>query len=824
MAVGGIFLTATEARNNSKSDIILNQEVRTLEYNILINRDLGFYECTVSDGTPMTASSFTSALNFTVDAGANTLSCTDHGLGTGDILTVTSTVNLPPPLATATYYYAIYVDQDTIKLASSLANAKANVPISLDLTQGVVQVNLSGQGSGYFAAPTVHFSGGNPSQSATAVSTLLTYGSLANIILTTSGSGYTDVPSVSVDNVGSGATAGSVYFKVVDVTIAGAGSGYANGTYTCVVVTGTGSPHATLGVTVTGNVVSGVTIATAGNYDSLNLPTNPVSVSGLFGGGGATFNLNYGLYQIDLASGGLDYTDIPKVTISGGGGSGAQASVTFSGSSVDSFVVTDPGTNYTSPPTIDVTTGSGAIAQVELAPTSIGLLNLTSGGAGYTATPVVSLDPQGTGATPGTVAFTVVSASIVSGGSNYVVGDQLVVSGGVGSQCIISVDTVNSSGTITSWTIYDGGSYTSLPSPTANHLLGGSGYGATTNLSFGIESIAVLTGGTGYVVPPTVVITSVDGSNAKARAVLTGNSVSEIVIINSGTGYTTSPTIYFTAGQGASASALLTPTSVQSISMDNNGSGYTTASVTITGGGGVGATASANIVGGSINSISMISNGSGYTSTPTVTITGDGVNAAATANLSSTSVASITLEDGGENWVAPAIVTISGGTATAISALTSTSITRINVLNGGSDYSVDPIISLSDGALQFGTPVEPVIDTVRSYGVGYVTVTDPGVGYTSTPDVTLSAPPTGTTATANAVLGNGQGEFSLQKYFSSQDYYKVFKGYTPSSSLYVRPMTEQMNKVITYFTDLGYTITRSTNSTTNTTFGWTIKW
>jgi len=34
----------------------------------------------------------------------------------------------------------------------------------------------------------------------------------------------------------------------------------------------------------------------------------------------------------------------------------------------------------------------------------------------------------------------------------------------------------------------------------------------------------------------------------------------------------------------------------------------------------------------------------------------------------------------------------------------------------------------------------------------------------------------------------------------------------------------QMNKVITYFTDLGYSIERRTNSTTGDTFNWHISW
>ena len=39
-----------------------------------------------------------------------------------------------------------------------------------------------------------------------------------------------------------------------------------------------------------------------------------------------------------------------------------------------------------------------------------------------------------------------------------------------------------------------------------------------------------------------------------------------------------------------------------------------------------------------------------------------------------------------------------------------------------------------------------------------------------------------------------------------------------------RQKTLQMNKVVQYFSDLGYTIDRQTNSTTQTTFQWVIAW
>jgi hypothetical protein len=66
-----------------------------------------------------------------VSAAANTLSVTAHGLATGDMLKVSSTLTVPTGLTAGTIYYAIKVDADTIKLATSLLNAKLGTAIDI---------------------------------------------------------------------------------------------------------------------------------------------------------------------------------------------------------------------------------------------------------------------------------------------------------------------------------------------------------------------------------------------------------------------------------------------------------------------------------------------------------------------------------------------------------------------------------------------------------------------------------------------------------------------------------------------------------------------
>lgn len=92
--------------------------------------------CTVSGtgtNTQVTAAAtpLASGADSDVNATLDTITITSHGLSTGLVGQLTSTGTLPAGLATATNYYVIVVDTNTIKLASSLANAKAGTAIDI---------------------------------------------------------------------------------------------------------------------------------------------------------------------------------------------------------------------------------------------------------------------------------------------------------------------------------------------------------------------------------------------------------------------------------------------------------------------------------------------------------------------------------------------------------------------------------------------------------------------------------------------------------------------------------------------------------------------
>lgn len=88
----------------------------------------------------------------------------------------------------------------------------------------------------------------------------------------------------------------------------------------------------------------------------------------------------------DIKNRGSGYTSA-SVTFSGGGGSGAVATVVVSGGKIMDIVITNSGSNYTSIPTMSVTgNGTGAAVSAKVGITEV---SISSGGSGYTIAPIV---------------------------------------------------------------------------------------------------------------------------------------------------------------------------------------------------------------------------------------------------------------------------------------------------------------------------------------------------------------------------------------------------------------------------------------------------
>jgi autotransporter-associated beta strand protein len=168
----------------------------------------------------------------------------------------------------------------------ALINSSAN-PASLD--GGLISsVNVTSGGSGYSSPPTVSFSGGGGS------------GAAAEALL-----GLTDA-SITVDN---------------------GGSGYDLPPY--VIITGGGGSGATAVAILTGDVVTSITVTSPG-WGYTSAPT--ITLIPQSAGSGATASANANNFTVSgvrVTAAGSGYISAPTVSFSGGGGSGAAASVNF---------------------------------------------------------------------------------------------------------------------------------------------------------------------------------------------------------------------------------------------------------------------------------------------------------------------------------------------------------------------------------------------------------------------------------------------------------------------------------------------------------------
>ena len=150
-----IFISATEARQSAFAETIVHAEGRTIEDAILAAINAGYYETTVSTGTTMTINQSTPLIISAIDTTKNTITMLSHPYKTGDTITVSSNGDFPVPLAPAIYYYVIYVDRNTIRLASSYSNAIQPIPIAISLSSsgsGTITASLYPPSQDYYNA------------------------------------------------------------------------------------------------------------------------------------------------------------------------------------------------------------------------------------------------------------------------------------------------------------------------------------------------------------------------------------------------------------------------------------------------------------------------------------------------------------------------------------------------------------------------------------------------------------------------------------------------------------------------------------------------
>ena len=190
--------------------------------------------------------------------------------------------------------------------------------------------------------------------------------------------------------------------------------------------------------------ITSVAITNAGKeYDAASPPV--ISITG-GGGSGATASVvvNGSISEVTVTAGGSGFTSSPLVSIVGGGGSGAAATAIITKGVVSRILINSGGTGYTSQPAITIVGGGGtgatATAQVR---GPIQSVSVDTGGASYTTTPSVTLS-SGSGAVAQAIVQNgrIISIAIISAGTGYTTAPTIGIQGdGFGAVARATIDT-----------------------------------------------------------------------------------------------------------------------------------------------------------------------------------------------------------------------------------------------------------------------------------------------------------------------------------------------------------------------------------------------
>jgi hypothetical protein len=183
-------------------------------------------------------------------------------------------------------------------------------------------------------------------------------------------------------------------------------------------------------------------------------------------------------------------------------------------------------------------------------------LTFNNGAQECTLTSITASPSSGSGFI-GSVRMSVDTLRLNSIGTNYYPGDRLTLTGGTiasgGGACIVEVlSTLTTPGAIVTFRIISSGSYSVLPGATgvgaaittsgAPGGIGSIGAGATFNITYKVNSVAIVNGGTGYSLVSVRVIGG-GGAGAFGTAVVSSGAVSSITITDQGSGFTSIPTL-----------------------------------------------------------------------------------------------------------------------------------------------------------------------------------------------------------------------------------------------------------------------------------------
>lgn len=361
--------------------------------------------------------------------------------------------------------------------------------------------------------------------------------------------------------------------------------------------------------------------------------------------------------SLSLVTGGSGYSDPPAITISGGGGQGAEAVAMMAGTRVESVFITNGGTGYTSEPAVVISGNAAATARVysgPLRPASFFRSRFND---------MYAIDGMGRGLRWNGSDGRMQPIGIARPST----GPSVSAITGTSSNGIGSIDILRS-----------GAGYSSVPAVT---LTGGSPTTQATALATvkggHVASVRVTNPGAGYSSAPKVAFAGGCAAGCKLSVGVVG-SLYDMQILAGGTGYTAAPTVTLSSAQGltqANAVATVIDGSIVSVAVMAAGTGATTTGVTaaVTGGGGSGASLRP-VMRYSVKAVTVTTAGTGFYATPTITFQPNPADtsfsaAAATSTINdSGNVTGVTVTSGGV-YTLPPTAEILDGTAIATASM-----------------------------------------------------------------------------------------------------------------------------------------------------------
>lgn len=512
---------------------------------------------------------------------------------------------------------------------------------------------------------------------------------------------------------------------------------------------GTGSPFVAKINEVGGGSIDTVDI-TANGYgysvgDSVTVDnssggTGFAAVVDAIDGQNASLALTFELDNVQIANGGDSFAVGDIIYLSDGSYPIESLPTIFTVSSINSTLALNKivvnsggyGYHYTKLALLDTTANAlvaGFAATATVQNGVITAINITSYPSLSHSTLKVLANGDGATASATTSGGAVNSISVLNGGFNYVNPVVTINTSSIPTRLASITATKDANGTITGFTIVDGGAgYGASVTVTITEMVG-AGFSATAianNTNTGpITGLTITNRGT-YTKLPTCfgapyILKSV-GSLYNALTIPTGTTltipngtfvqiggrlgnglvmnlkyrIKSAAINNPGDHYTY---VGIDTTDGIGTGAVINPVIqngiVTGFTFSNHGTGYTSAQVAILSpGGGKGFQGVCNLSAGQIASITIINGGVGYSNTDTVVFTGNGANAAATIGVTNGVVTSMVVADGGKNYAYDTALTyimepVANPTAVAGSftpVIQNGAIASVVVNSGGSGY------------------------------------------------------------------------------------------------------------------------------------------